>query len=305
MSAPELVVAGNLLVDDIVTREGQTHMGEAGGGALYVTLAASLWDVRVGLVTRLANDYPTRALDRWRARAVDLEGVRTLDGPSLRSWLLYEPHGRQIVHQVGTANHTRVSPDIRDIPPRFLGASVVHICPTPFKDQRALVTALAESNAMLSLDPHETVRENNLDAWRELLASIDLFFLSHEELRLNEAATDPRAALRRLEAGERPSLIALKCAEEGGLLFDTGDARFAEWKSRATSVVDPTGAGDAFAGGFLAGWLRQEPLERALRRGVVSASFAIESWGPQALAAATPQSAQQRMHEWFGVEANA
>jgi len=304
MKPPELVVAGNLLVDDIVTSDGQTHMGEAGGGALYVSLAASLWGTRVGLVSRLGSDYPQSAIEALRARGVDLEGVRQLDGAALRSWLLYEPHGRQIVHQVGTANHTMVSPDFGDFPARFRDANVIHVCPMPFKDQRALIDALAETDSTLSLDPHETVREDNLASWGELLASVDLFFLSHEELRLNDAAADPRAALRRLEHSERPRLILLKTGAEGGLLLDTGDARFAEWKSRAMRVVDPTGAGDAFAGGFLSGWLRMEPMERALHRGVVSASFAIETWGPRGLIEASPATAKQRLEQWYGVEAN-
>ena len=107
MSALDLAVAGNLLVDDIVMHYGRTHMGEAGGGALYVTLAASLWSIRVGLVSRLGEDYPPRAIDALRERGVDLEGVRKIDGPSLRSWLLYEPHGRQIVHCARTEGEAR------------------------------------------------------------------------------------------------------------------------------------------------------------------------------------------------------
>jgi len=305
MTPLDLVVAGNLLVDDIVRFDGRTRMGEAGGGALYVSLAASLWGVRVGLVSRLGHDYPASAIDALRARGVDLEGVHRLPGDSLRSWLLYEPHGRQIVHQLGTANHTRVSPDLADFPARFREARVIHVCPTPFADQRALVTALAGGRASLSLDPHEPVREHNLSAWRELLARLDLFFLSHEELRLNHAADDPAGALKRLAGGKRPEKILLKTGPDGGLVFETGVPELTPWQSRAARVADTTGAGDAFAGGFLAGWLRKEPLERALRRGVVSASFAIEAWGPQGLIAASLADAERRMTAWFGVEARA
>jgi 2-dehydro-3-deoxygluconokinase len=64
--------------------------------------------------------------------------------------------------------------------------------------------------------------------------------------------------------------------------------------------VDPTGAGDAFAAGVLAGILRGDPLARALRRGVVSASFALEDWGCAGLLHATAEQAQSRLREWFG-----
>ena len=64
--------------------------------------------------------------------------------------------------------------------------------------------------------------------------------------------------------------------------------------------VDTTGAGDAFAVGFLCGLLRGEPPARALARAVVSASFAIEDWGAAALLRATPEAANERLRDWFG-----
>jgi ribokinase len=64
-------------------------------------------------------------------------------------------------------------------------------------------------------------------------------------------------------------------------------------------MVDPTGAGDAFAAGVLAGWLRGEPHERALQRGIVGASFAVEDWGPAGIFRATPDAAEARLREWF------
>ena len=175
MKGPELVVAGNLLVDDIVLHDGRTLMGEPGGGALYVSLAASLWSVRVGLVSVLGNDYPPHAIEALRAHAVNLEGVRPLDGPSLRTWLLYEPRGRQIVRQLEAQSHAAVSPVITDVPRHFREARLVHVCPMPFEYQSALVAALRDMRGAagdapaLSLDPHESVREDNLAMWRSVL----------------------------------------------------------------------------------------------------------------------------------------
>ena len=71
-----------------------------------------------------------------------------------------------------------------------------------------------------------------------------------------------------------------------------------EWAPRAAAVVDPTGAGDAFAAGFLAGWLGGESVETALSRGVVGASFAIEDWGATGLLRADRETAARRFQEW-------
>ena len=313
--SPQLVVAGNLLVDDIVFHDGRTLMGEPGGGALYVSLAASLWDVRVGLVSVLGADYPAHAMEALRGRGVDLSGVRAMDGSALRSWLLYEKPGRRIIHQLGTPSHATVSPRIEDFPARFMGARFIHVCPMPFEYQRGLVVELERAGAAatesqapaggegapaVSLDPHETVREDNLRLWHPLLDRLALFFVSHEEMLLNGAAADPHSALRRLAGRRAGQGFLLKRGDAGGLHLDGDGGAFTPWTARSRESVDTTGAGDAFAGGVLAGRILGDSWERALERGVVSASFAIESWGPRALIAATRADAARRLTEWFG-----
>jgi sugar/nucleoside kinase (ribokinase family) len=193
-----------------------------------------------------------------------------------------------------------VSPGFGDFPARFMGAKAVHVCPMPFEYQRALVDEFRKTKIAVTLDPHEPVREDNLEAWRAVIEHLQLFFVSHEEMRLDGAAADPRGSMQRLEGRYETQSYLLKRGDEGGLHYDAGESRFIEWQSRCTAAVDTTGAGDAFAGGVLAGWLKGEPWERAHQRGVVTASFAIESWGPAALIAATPADAERRLAEWYG-----
>ena len=157
---------------------------------------------------------------------------------------------------------------------------------------------------MVSVDPYELLTEARLEAWRELLAGVDILFLSEDELEVSGALDDPKSILKELAPGPpEPTrglrLVALKRGARGGLLWDAHDKAFLEWSGRAAEVVDPTGAGDAFAGGFLAGQLRGEPISRALAQGVVSASFALEGLGADGLLAATPDEAESRRRDWF------
>jgi sugar/nucleoside kinase (ribokinase family) len=137
-----------------------------------------------------------------------------------------------------------------------------------------------------------------------MLVGVDVLFLSEDDLELPGAATDPRAALRRLAGGQpdgsRLRLALLKRGAQGGVLYEVREDRFTEWMPRAERVVDPTGAGDAFAGGFLAGWLRGEGVEHGLARGVVGASLAIEDWGATRILATTAEEAAARLRAWFG-----
>lgn len=299
-AAPDLVIAGNLLVDDIVYADGRTLIGEPGGAVLYGALAASLWPVRVGVVAPRGDDYPGWALESLAARGVDLAGLRPLGGPGLRTWLLYEPLGRRIVHRLGAATHAAASPAIADFPPGWERARRIHIAPIPFAYQQALVAAIldAEPRAKVSLDPHETIREDNLATWNFLLARLAGLFVSEDELALPGAREDLGRTMRRLAPGPSAWHHVARLGERGGLVFCDEHPHGLRWEPRAERVVEVTGAGDAFAAGFLCGLLLDDPLAAACRRGVVSASFALEDHGARGLVAATPARAAARLAAW-------
>jgi sugar/nucleoside kinase (ribokinase family) len=299
----DLVTVGNLLVDDVVFRGGRTVMGEAGGACLYTALSARLWGASVGVVSVRGDDYPAEALAALAERGVDLSGVRNLAGHGLRTWLLYEESVRRIVHHLDRPSHVDVSPRVGDLPPAYAGARAFHLAPMPFEVQEAWVAALApHRDAAISIDPHETLREDNLVAWRKLLAGVDAFFPSEDELRLDGVAENPRAAVRRL-AGGRLRFVAFKRGRAGGLLYDARGDAFIEWPPVPRLTGDPTGAGDAFAGGLLAGILSGGSLEDALDRAVVSTSFAIEDLGARGLLNADRAEADRRMREWLDARA--
>ncbi len=303
--SPDLVVIGNLLVDDLVFADGRTFMGLAGGAALYAALAARLWGVSVGVSSVAGSDYPAAALDQLAARGVDLAGVRTLGRPGLRTWLLYEERGRRVVHRLGCPAHEEVSPGPDDLPPGWRAARAFHLAPTPLALQRALVARLAAGAAgeggaggLLSLDPHQPLSAETLSVWRPILAQLDLLFLGADEFQLG-GGEGAKPALQSLAAG-RLQWIALKRGAEGGRLLDVKRGREIAWPGCTQRAVEPTGAGDAFAGGLIAGLIAGAPLEGALEQGVVSAGFAIEAVGAAGLIAATPGEAARRLDELRG-----
>jgi sugar/nucleoside kinase (ribokinase family) len=293
--ALDLVVLGNLLVDDVVLPDGRTRMAEPGGAVLYVALGAALWGLRVGIVSIRGDEYPAQAIDTLAARGIALEGVAPLGRPGLRTWLLYEGARRRIVHRLDGPTHAEMSPAPEAVPSAWRSARAFHLAPMPFGVQQALVAALpSDAGRLLSLDPYVFLQADTLAEWRELLPRVDALFLSEDEMELQGPD-----ALRGL-AGGRLKTVVFKQGAEGGTLFDATADRLVHWTPRAAAVVDPTGAGDVFAAGVLAGWLRGESHERAIERGIVGASFAIEDWGPAGIFRATPEAAESRRREWFG-----
>jgi ribokinase len=297
---PDLVVAGNLLVDDIVFPDGRTRMGEPGGAALHTALAARLWGVTVGVASVAGEDYPIAALDALAERGIDLSGVRRLDGPGVRTWLLYEERGRRVVHHLGGPSHAGVSPRPADLPESYRGARAFHLAPMPLATQRTLVEALgARADAAIALDPHESITATSLPEWRPVLAAVDALFAGEDELALPGLDDAPRPVLRGL-AGGRMRFVAWKRGRRGGLLYDARTGAHVEWPGVPRLTGDPTGAGDAFAGGFLAGILAGATLETAIEQAIVSTSFALEAPGAAGLLAATRDEAERRRREWLG-----
>jgi sugar/nucleoside kinase (ribokinase family) len=243
-------------------------------------------------------DYPAWAIEALAARGVDLAGVHDLGRPGGRAWLLYEGARRQIIHRLDRPTHAEVSPSAGHVPPAWQGAGAFHVAPMPFDVQERLVGALApRPDTFLSVDPWLALRPDTLDGWRRVLARVDAFFLSEDEMELGRE--DPGRALRALRGG-RLRFVVFKRGARGGLLYDAREDRVVPWAARAEAVVDPTGAGDAFAAGVLAGWLRNEAAERALARGVVGASFAVSAWGSDALFEASGEKAEARLRDWYG-----
>lgn len=302
---PSLVLLGNLLVDDIMCADGSTRLGQPGGAIIYGALGAALWGKRVGCVSLVGTDYPVTMLDALEQRHVDLTGVRRLGGPGVRIRLLYEGHLRREIHLPGRPTHEQVSPGPEHIPPAWRSAPAFHLAPMPFAVQRRVLTALADgADRFVSVDPHLPVTEETLEDWRQALADADAFFPGEDELWLEGTKVEPERVLPRLSTG-RLRFIGFKQAARGGTLYDAREDRFHRWFGRATQVVDPTGAGDAFAAGFISAHLEGLPVAACLDRGVVSASFALEAPGATSLLAATRTDADARIRRWCTARARA
>lgn len=295
-TAPEIAVVGNLIVDDLVYDDGSTRMGQAGGAVVHAALGAALWDVPVGIVSIAGSDYPAEVLKRLADRGVNLDGVRRHNGPSMRTWLLYEGSRRRVVHRLSSPPHETMSPAVGDIPEAWSPAAV-HLCPMPLHRQRAWLEHLSETSALVSVDPFALIQESTWAECVEAFAHADALLASEDEILL---PLDVDQRLRWFESGI--PLVLFKQGAAGGTVYDATRRRVLGWEGRCERVVEPTGAGDAFAGGLLAGLCRGEPIERALEKAVVSASFSLESPDVEATLGVSSAQARARLDLWFGSE---
>lgn len=293
---------GGLTLDDIVTSNGDVYPNVPGGNALYAALGARLWMDQVGMLTFAGADYPTDVLDRVAAAGVDVSHVRSLPVPSIHLWMLYEPDGRrQIAYQHRSSHLSRLgavaAEEIPRIARELVADGAIHLAALPVSLQEPLLALLRPLGRQLTLDSIEargTVGGDLTDYWRgSMFGGVAAFLPSQEEFEALRGPLGTTEAIRALGAAGLP-VIVIKQGERGVVIHARAGG---EWQIPAfdTIAIDPTGAGDAFCGGFMAGLLETgDPVEAGLR-GVVSASFTIEAIGGLQLLGVSRSEAEVRL----------
>ena len=276
-----VIIVGNLTVDDVIQPDGSSQMGTLGGNSVHAAAAALTWTEEVGIVARCGTDFPAEALDRLREAGADTGGIRPIDGPTVRNWVIYETDGsRSWVYRTPRGRSAEVAPRPGDLPDAWLDrtpAPVVHVAAMPLAAADAIIRSVRDraGGAVITLDTHEDWRRGAevLDAAR----LVDVFVPSREELASLVGYDDPsHAAAELISAGVR--CVVVKLGGGGALVAQPG-SRPAWVPAAPAEVVDPTGAGDSFCGGFAAGLALGDNPAEAAWRGCVTAAAAIGAVG--------------------------
>ncbi|MFI5080974.1 MAG: PfkB family carbohydrate kinase [Streptosporangiales bacterium] len=279
--ARPVIIVGNLTIDDVIQPDGSSQMGTLGGNSVHATAAALTWVGGVGIVARCGPDFPAAAIGRLREAGADTGGIRHIEGPTVRNWVIYEADGsRNWVYRTPPGRSAEVAPQPGDIPAAWLDrrpAPVVHVAAMPLAAATAIVRSVRDraGGAAITLDTHEGWRRGAdvLDAAR----LVDVFLPSREELAELVGYDDPpRAAGELTAAGVK--CVVVKMGGDGALVARPA-MPLAHAPASKVTVADPTGAGDSFCGGFAAGLALGDDVVGAARRGCATAAAAIGAAG--------------------------
>lgn len=168
----------------------------------------------------------------------------------------------------------------------------LHIAPSSIRTQRYLPEAARRYGVcVVSADPGERAMQPALMPYvEEMLAQVDIFLPSDQEaeslLRDEPVEMDARQCAAWF-ADRGPHVVVLKLGADGTLVHERGSGRFWHVPALPVRVVDVTGAGDAFCGGFMADFIEHGDPVRAAITGTVSASLAVQDYGPLSILSAT------------------
>jgi sugar/nucleoside kinase (ribokinase family) len=325
---PTFAIAGKLNREYILPPSGNPLLDSPGGSLLYSAGGLAVWDTNAGLIGRVGEDYPRQWLRDIEQRGFSTSGIHTLrelQNVDLRSFIAFTASNER--SQSNAVSHFArrqlpfpksllgyqapdesrkdsrepelTSPAALDVPRDYWNILHVHICPFDFISQSQMVNLFkGGSNQTVSLDPAPGYMFPAF--WRDLrlvLQGVTVFQPSEEELRtLFWGETNDLWEMARRVSEYGPQIIVIKRGILGQLVYDVPGSHRYEIPAYPARLVDPTGAGDAFCGGFLAGFQKtHDPLQAALH-GSVSASLKIEGSGPFYELDVLPGLAEARLH---------
>jgi sugar/nucleoside kinase (ribokinase family) len=271
-----LLVVGSVALDTLETPFGRREE-VLGGAASYFSACASFFGP-VRAVAVVGDDFPAAHLEFLASQGVDLEGVVRRPGRTFRWKGRYEAD-LNVAHTLET--QLNVFAEFRpDLPASFRDSEYVFLGNID-PDLQLDVLDQVRAPRFVGLDTMNYWIASKRESLVRTLERVDMLFVNEAEVR--QLAGEPsvvRAAARILGMG--PRAVVVKRGEYGALLF-AGGTIFSASAIPLTSVLDPTGAGDSFAGGFM-GYLAQAHRhdEATMRRGIVLgsvlASFAVEAF---------------------------
>ena len=311
-TSPRYLIAGQLTNDYILFPDGRFLLNVPGGNALYAAAGLAIWEPEppVGVIARVGKDYSQEWIDRYHRLKLDMRGVRRLDElVDIRSFTAFIdfahrtsedpvshfarfglPFPKDLLGYRSPKDlvdsRTKLQPtSLRqgDIPVDFMDANAAHICPLDYLTHSILPTMLRQRQfTTITLDP--SPRYMNSTFWDDvpaLLTGLTAFMPSEEEVRnLFQGRSNDLWEMAEGLAAYGCDMVVIKRGENGQCLYDGVQKTRWEIPPYPSRIVNPIGAGDAFCGGFLAGYRRTyDPLQAALH-GNISASLVVEGDDP-------------------------
>lgn len=314
---PDLVTVGGLTVDNVISADGTVALAQAGGNGAYSAVGALMWRPRVGLVSCAVETYPRATIKRLEMHGVDLGGVVWSDERlAACNWFIYDAEGRreegltsppEALAQAGFPADRlsegdiarwrallmqRVRPDeisyseFRDrhpltasqIPHAWSNARGVHLAPSQPDVMLAMLDHFGPGGATVIADPGWQLADRPLDEIAPILSRLDAFLPSEVELRALVPSAGLSDALAEL-ARRCPGAVMVKLGPQGALVWDRAARAPVAVPARSAAALDPTGAGDSFCGGFLAGLVETGDPVMAARFGAISAACIVSRFG--------------------------
>lgn len=288
MTANAILTVGSIAIDWLEMPDG-TKGEVLGGAATYFTLAASQF-APVHVVGVVGTDFPQEGHDLFKTHAANLDDLQVMDGKTFRWGGRYHENWENrttLFTELGVFGDFK--PVISEGNRRCSIVFLANIQPSLQLD----VLEQMEAPRLVITDTMNLWIDTALSDLHEVIAKTDILLLNDNEAEMLTGLSDPEEAGREL-CRQGPQSVVVKLGSRGALLVEE-ERNVPVAAYQIDRVVDPTGAGDSFAGGLVGALAAGESLVSALITGSAVASFTVESFGPVELIDLDKQEIIRRM----------
>ena len=321
----DFVIAGQLQRDTILPLKGPPSIDILGGGLAYASAGLAFWGGQAGMLSKISPDFPMQWLEPMREAGFSLEGIRTShESIDMRWFVAYSDlqtafydspitqfanrglsvpkemlnYGRKSSQDDDLSRYDPKSIGISDIPGNYLETHAAHICPINLVSHQVLPNALKRGSV-------QTVTMSACPGYMDptywefipsLVSDLTAFMVEEADLRrLFQGRSSDLWEMAASISKYGPEFVLIRMKDGGQYLFDGVSLKKWTIPMYNGNVMDPTGAADAFAGGFLINYRQTYDPVYATLCGNVTASFAMEGCGPFYVLGAMPGLKEARL----------
>ena len=294
----DIATVGWLTMDDIVLLDHSSRPGVLGGGALYSAIGAQIWSDRVGVHSVTGRDVCEDVRARIAVRGLDSEGIGEIEGGGLQLWLLHENEKfKRQVPKLNSATAEDMDRGRGPLPEAYRKARGFHVAPQTPEGTANNVRTLSElaHRPIVTVDIlSDELIDRRLYADLGFLRGASAFLPSEAEIVRIWSPPDIGVWLRETASRLKCHMVA-KLGERGSLVCDAESGVLIHTPAHPVNLVDTTGAGDGYCGGFVAGLTAGRPLAECAAMGTVSASYIVEACGALETERPSPAARQARL----------
>jgi sugar/nucleoside kinase (ribokinase family) len=294
-----LITVGTMAFDAIETPFGKVDK-IVGGSATYVAYAASNFVTPINQISIIGYDFPTEELEEMKKRGVNIDGVEMVSDK--KSFFWSGKYHMDMNSRDTLITDLNVLEDFNPIvPDSYQDSEFLMLGNLMPKLQLSVIKQMKVRPKLIVMDTMNFWMDIALEDLKIVLKEVDVLLVNDAEARqLSGEVSLVKAARKILEMG--PSFLIIKKGEHGALLFHENHVFFAP-ALPLEEVIDPTGAGDTFAGGFIGHLAKTkdisfENMKTAIIVGSALASFCVEKFGPDRMKEITKADIDQRIAQF-------
>lgn len=277
-----VAISGGFTLDDTVLLDNTVMRAAPGGNILYGAIGARIWHDNVGLLGMIGEDYPEEHLNKLRENGFDLDGLQRVKHPCLKVWALHEGHNeRQLIYKLDSGKNQEMDPNPENIDTSYSKrVTALHVAAIPYLSQKQIINKFIEYSPYISLDTINIVGQIDPRCLAEpnKLDGINAFLPSEDEVNKIWEGKDHIQVLKTV-CQENAIDMVIKLGNKGCIVFDHHKNAIHSIPVFDVPVIDTTGAGDSFCGGFIAGMDLTADVLTAAMMGTISSSFLIQNFG--------------------------